>query len=130
MRPFLDTLSENHTNFIPLKKNSTGLLILAVLNSSPVEFLFRRLNSNTQVSAGELNGLPLPRIPIDKVLEDIESLVSDLLEWNGVECGPENFARALEHERRLDFLIGSLYGIFDGRGGKDSDNAAVPQVRV
>ena len=103
--------SENHTNFIPLKKNSTGLLILAVLNSSPVEFLFRRLNSNTQVSAGELNGLPLPRMPIvDKVLEDIESLVSNLLEWNGVECAPENFARALEHERRLDFLIGSLYG--------------------
>ena len=102
--------SENHTNFIPLKENTKGHFILAALNSSPFEFLFRRLNSNTQVSAGELNALPFPPLPDDKTLEEIESLVSDLLDWNGVECTLGNFDRALEHEHRLDLLIGSLYG--------------------
>ena len=58
--------SENHTNFIPLGRNTNGLFILATLNSSPVEFLFRRLNSNTQVSAGEINTLPFRRCPMTK----------------------------------------------------------------
>ena len=102
--------SENHTNFIPLKENTKGYFILAALNSSPFEFLFRRLNSNTQVSAGELNALPFPPLPDDKTLEEIESLVSDLLDWNGVECTLGNFDRALAHEHGLDLLIGSLYG--------------------
>ena len=102
--------SENHTNFIPLKENTKGYFILAALNSSPFEFLFRRLNSNTQVSAGELNALPFPPLPDDKTLAEIHSLVSDLLNWNGVECTLGNFDRALEREHRLDLLIGSLYG--------------------
>ena len=102
--------SENHTNFIPLNENTKGYFILAALNSSPFEFLFRRLNSNTQVSAGELNALPLPPLPDDRTLAEIHSLVSDLLNWNGVECTLGNFDQALEHEHRLDLLIGSLYG--------------------
>ena len=106
--------SENHTNFIPLGKNNNGYFILATLNSSPVEFLFRRLNSNTQVSAGELNALPFPPLPDDKTLAEIHSLVSDLLNWNGVECTLENLKQALEHEDRLDLIIGSLYGFSPG----------------
>ena len=72
--------------------------------------LFRRLNSNTQVSAGELNALPFPPLLDDKTLAEIHSLVSDLLNWNGVECTLGNFDWALEREHRLDLLIGSLYG--------------------
>ena len=37
-------------------------------------------------------------------------MVSDLLEWNGVECTLENLGLALKHEHRLDLIIGSLYG--------------------
>ena len=50
------TYSENHTNFIRVEDDSIGCFLIAALNSSPIEFAFRRLNSNTQVSAGELNG--------------------------------------------------------------------------
>jgi hypothetical protein len=49
-------------------------------------------------------------LPDDKTLAEIHSLVSDLLNWNGVECTLANFDRAVEHEHRLDLLIGSLYG--------------------
>ena len=103
--------SENGTNFIPLgTDNHQAAFLIAALNSSLVEFLFRRLNSNVHVSAGELNALPFPPLPDDKTLAEIHSLVSDLLNWNGVECTLGNFDRALEHEHRLDLLIGSLYG--------------------
>ena len=103
--------SENGTNFIPLgTDNHRAAFLVAALNSSLVEFLFRRLNSNVHVSAGELNALPFPPLPDDQMLVEIESLVSDLLDWNGVECTLGNFDRAVEHEHRLDLLIGSLYG--------------------
>ena len=103
--------SENGTNYIPLGTDRRrAAFLIAVLNSSPMEFLFRRLNSNVHVSAGEINALPFPPLPDDETQEEIELLVSDLLDWNGVECTLGNFDRALEHERRLDLLIGSLYG--------------------
>ncbi len=103
--------SENGTNFIPLGADHLrAAFLVAALNSSPVEFLFRRLNSNVHVSAGELNALPFPPLPDDRMLAEIHSLVTDLLSWNGVECTLGNFDRALEHEHRLDLLIGSLYG--------------------
>ena len=54
--------SENHTNFIPLQNSGAGAIVIASLNSSLMEYIFRRLNSNTQVSAGEINQLPFPAI--------------------------------------------------------------------
>ena len=46
-------IPENHTNFISLDGSvvSSNLLI-GMLNSSLLEYIFRRLNSNTQVSSG------------------------------------------------------------------------------
>ena len=102
--------SENHTNFIPLPQSSRYVFLLGVLNSSLMEFAFRRLNSNTQVSAGELNQLPFPPLPEDATLNEIEELVFDLLKLGGVDCGLDATARALTHEHRLDIMVGSLYG--------------------
>ena len=102
--------SENHTNFIALGRGKHPAFVLGVLNSSLMEFAFRRLNSNTQVSAGELNSLPFPPLPAGKTLKEIEDLVSELLALGGVDSPAERAQEAIAKERRLDILIGSLYG--------------------
>ena len=102
--------SENHTNFISIGDKMKGLFLLAALNSSLTEFVFRRLNSNTQVSAGELNSLPFPPMPKGKALGEITELVSKLLRLGGVDCKTDAVAKAMTYEHRLDILIGALYG--------------------
>ncbi len=102
--------SENHTNFISLDDDSRGAFLLGALNSSLMEYLFRRLNSNTQLSAGEINSLPFPPMPDETTRDEIETLVARLLKLGGVDCQTEAVAQATADERRLDVLIGSLYG--------------------
>ena len=103
--------SENHTNFIALEGSPINAnFFLGVLNSSVVEYIFRRLNSNTQVSAGEINKLPFPPIPNDETLSEFDALVQRLLEIGGVDCQPSVIVEAIECERRLDQLVGYLYG--------------------
>ncbi|GAB4408830.1 MAG: hypothetical protein OHK0032_04300 [Thermodesulfovibrionales bacterium] len=54
---------ENHLNIIqPVEAHSNADLhfILGILNSEVVDFFFRTMNGNTQVSATELNLLPIP----------------------------------------------------------------------
>ena len=103
--------SENGTNFISLTSNRKAeKFLIATLNSSLVEFAFRHLNSNVHVSAGEINALPFPPIPGETKLKEIESLVSALMAWGGVDCGPDTAKRVIEAERHLDILIGALYG--------------------
>ena len=105
-----DVYSENHTNFIPLRDRSTAYFLIAALNSSLVEFIFRRLNSNTQVSAGEINQLPFPPMPDSKTLEEVESLVAEIMRLGGVDSPPDKVGEAIAIERELDVLTGSLYG--------------------
>jgi adenine-specific DNA-methyltransferase len=54
---------ENHLNLIQPHGSSTVDLrfLLGILSSDVVELLFRAMNGNTQVSATELNLLPVPR---------------------------------------------------------------------
>lgn len=54
---------ENHLNIIQTAVENSAIdpyFILGVLNSEIVEFFFRAMNGNTQVSATELNLLPIP----------------------------------------------------------------------
>lgn len=54
---------ENHLNIIQPEKGGAEddlYFLLGVLNSEIVEFFFRAMNGNTQVSATELNLLPIP----------------------------------------------------------------------
>lgn len=54
---------ENHLNIIQPKNEKSGVdlyFLLGILNSEIVEFFFRAMNGNTQVSATELNLLPIP----------------------------------------------------------------------
>ena len=104
--------TENGTNFIPLDRESEpdGLLVVAALNSSLMEFLFRHLNSNVHVSAGEINLLPFPPAADDTTSERIRKLVHRLLDAGGVDVEPHSAEELIEVEQRLDILIGSLYG--------------------
>ena len=106
---------ENGTNFISLSGvGSQFAFLLAVFNSSLMEFVFRHLNSNVHVSAGEINSLPFPPIPDDDVRNEIESLVFELMKLGGVDCQPESVAQSLTYEHRLDIMVGSLYGFPPG----------------
>ena len=65
---------ENHLNVLqPLdlgRKADLGFL-LGILSSDVIEFLFRSMNGNTQVSATELNLLPIPRGPFEAEIADL-----------------------------------------------------------
>lgn len=66
---------ENHLNIIQLKTGGAGVdlyFLLGVLNSEIVEFFFRAMNGNTQVSATELNLLP---IPVGRYKREIAAIV-------------------------------------------------------
>jgi adenine-specific DNA-methyltransferase len=54
---------ENHLNLIqtPLRSQIDLFYLLGLVNSQIAEFFFRVMNGNTQVSATELNLLPVPR---------------------------------------------------------------------
>ena len=102
--------SENGTNFISLDKTDHPLFYLAALNSSFMEFAFRRLNSNTHVSAGDINSLPFPPMSDDTAVAEIEGHVSEILSLGGVDSERRSIPRVISLEFRLDDLIGSLYG--------------------
>ena len=106
--------SENGTNFISFDQlneiEASPNLLLAALNSSIMEFIFRRLNSNVHVSAGEINKLPFPRMPNESTLREIDKFVTGLLELGGVDCDSSEIAQSITYEHRLDILIGALYG--------------------
>ncbi len=105
--------SENGTNLIPLGLNDPrqSSYILAALNSSVMEFIFRHLNSNVHVSAGEINSLPFPKAPKTPILQEIHELVTDLLTLGGVDAAKEDLPQAINLEQRLDLLIGNLYAL-------------------
>lgn len=52
--------TENSTNVFTVRNREEGLYYLALLNSKFMDFYFRLFNSNTHVSSGELNALPIP----------------------------------------------------------------------
>ena len=52
--------AENHTSYLTEAEDVPLKFVLGILNSKFIDFIFRHINSNTQVSAGELNSLPFP----------------------------------------------------------------------
>ncbi|HEX3555784.1 MAG TPA: Eco57I restriction-modification methylase domain-containing protein [Thermoanaerobaculia bacterium] len=64
---------ENHLNVLqPSPRAPVALeFLLGVLSSDVVEFMFRSMNGNTQVSATELNLLPIPRGKFESEIADL-----------------------------------------------------------
>ena len=69
--------AENSTSYLTEVKDMHLKFVLGILNSKFIDFVFRHINSNTHVSAGELNSLPFPdsedstRAPIINFVDQI-----------------------------------------------------------
>jgi adenine-specific DNA-methyltransferase len=97
---------ENHLNLLqPVPASRVDLhYLLGVLSSDVVEFLFRSMNGNTQVSATELNLLPVPR-------GRFEGEISRLTEELGAAATPRE---RVEREGDLNDRVASAYGLTRG----------------
>lgn len=98
---------ENHLNIIQSSKRETKTdlyFLLGVLNSEIVEFFFRAMNGNTQVSATELNLLPIPR---GDLYPEIAGIAKKLQEK------PFNTGKSILFEK-LNLLVSKAYGLSGG----------------
>jgi hypothetical protein len=94
---------ENHLNVLqPAPAVRIDLhYLLGILSSDVVEFLFRSMNGNTQVSATELNLLPVPRGGFET---EIAKLMADLEETEGLR-------KRADLEADLHERIARAYGL-------------------
>jgi adenine-specific DNA-methyltransferase len=94
---------ENHLNVLqPAPAARIDLqYLLGVLSSDVVEFLFRSMNGNTQVSATELNLLPVPRGAFEP---EIASLAADLE-------GAGRHGKRADLEAELNARVARAYGL-------------------
>ena len=101
-------VTENHTNVFHVSTDSLGKFYLGLLNSKFMDFYFRIFNSNTQVSSGELNSLPIPNVT-QAQQKPVIALVDRILAAKKKD--PQADTTALEAE--IDKLVYKLYGITD-----------------
>lgn len=97
--------AENNTSYlIPGDRCVDLKFVLGILNSNLMDFVFRHINSNTHVSAGELNSLPFPDSE-DSTRNPIIDLVKQIL---SAKCDdPHADVTALENEVNQE--VYSLY---------------------
>ena len=98
--------AENHTSYLEEAKDMHLKFVLGILNSKFIDFIFRHLNSNTQVSAGELNALPFPGSE-DSIRESIINLVNQIL--HAKRTDPDADVSELENE--IDQIVYLLYDL-------------------
>ncbi len=97
---------ENHLNFVSRRTPDCEypmVYLMALLNSQLMDFLFRMLNGNTQVSATELNLLPVPLRP--SLVAEVERLALTIP--NLPEAGRESVCR------EIDAHVYAAYGMAD-----------------
>ena len=97
--------SENSTNVFECNDLTIGKYYLGILNSRFMDFYFRIFNSNTHVSSGELNALPIPISTTSKKNAIIE-LVDKILELKRIN----NLADISSLELQIDEIV---YDLFD-----------------
>jgi len=68
---------ENHTSYLEKINREIPLFsILSILNSKLMDWFFRHINSNTQVSSGELNILPIPNLLANKSFVELSTIIA------------------------------------------------------
>ena len=98
--------AENHTSYLEEAKDIHLKFVLGILNSKFIDFIFRHLNSNTQVSAGELNALPLPDSE-DSVQASIINFVDQILDAKHTDPDVD----VSELENQIDQIVYLLYDL-------------------
>jgi hypothetical protein len=108
--------AENHVNIVRAKRGGAEIdldTVLGLLNSELYDFVFRALNGNTQVSATELELLP---VALGPELEEIGRLSRRLTATRGADRGAQ---------AKLDQLVFELYGLHEEELGELTDLRAV-----
>ncbi len=98
--------AENNTSYLVQVKDLQLEFVLGILNSKLIDFIFRHINSNTHVSAGELNSLPFPDSE-DSTGDPIISFVNQILASK--LTNPDADVSELENE--IDQIVYSLYDL-------------------
>lgn len=97
-------ITENSTNICLVKNDKIGRYYLGVLNSKFMDFYFRLFNSNTHVSSGELNNLPIATATQEEQKEIIV-LVDKIMTIKQ----KDNQADTSSLEQQIDKLVYKLY---------------------
>lgn len=114
--------SENGTSFLNKYSTEKDLrACLGILSSRLFDFIFRHINSNTHVSAGELNSLPYPIAsePNNGLLEKIADLVDQITKQKESQVNLDTSGE----EGEIDQLVYQLYGLTDEEIKIVEDNA-------
>ena len=98
--------AENNTSYLVKVEDTHLKFVLGILNSKLMDFIFRHINSNTHVSAGELNSLPFPDSE-DSTRDPIISLVDEI--FDAKRTNPDVDASELEKE--IDQIVYLLYDL-------------------
>ena len=98
--------TENHVNVFEVENRILAEYFLGILQSRFIDFYFRLLNSNTQVSSGELNTLPIPN-----ATSSIQSMIACLVEKILREKQQNAFADTQALEKEVDNIVYQLYGL-------------------
>jgi len=92
---------ENHCNIVDCKKPIVDIrYLLAIINSMLTDYIFRKINGNTQVSATEINFFNIKR---SKREDEIISLVDQI---SNKEIDPQ---KKMEIEKEIDEIIFGIY---------------------
>ena len=98
--------AENNTSYLVEIEDMHLKFVLGILNSKFIDFIFRHVNSNTHVSAGELNALPLPDSE-DSVQDSIINFVNQILDAKRADSD----ADVSELEKKIDQIVYLLYDL-------------------
>ena len=98
--------AENNTSYLAEIEDMHLKFVLGILNSKLIDFIFRHVNSNTHVSAGELNALPFPDSE-GSTRESIINFVDQILDAKRTD--PDADVSELENE--IDQIVYLLYDL-------------------
>lgn len=108
-----EAFSENNTNYLLNSEEFKAEFLLGLLNSKLFDLIFRHINSNTHVSSGELNSLPIKRFSFSDqypVIELVNKILSATRDSDYSE-NSEKQNKVREYEKEVDQLVYKLYGL-------------------
>ncbi|MDY0082729.1 MAG: Eco57I restriction-modification methylase domain-containing protein [Ignavibacteriaceae bacterium] len=125
-----DLLSENNSSFIETNRpNLSYDIIQGALSSKIFDFVFRHINSNTHVSAGELNSLPIV-IPTDNIQAIIKIIVNAVKYLKSDDSKPvsSHFSNNIISQYFLKILDGIFIELFFQNHMLEKDIAVIDAV--
>jgi len=99
----------NSCNYLVDKKSMPLRVVLGLINSSLLNFVFKCRSTSSNVNGYEVDELPIPKNIDETIQEDIEKLVGKIL----AAKRKRRLADTSDLERRIDEIVYDLYSITD-----------------